>query len=114
MELKTGILALAIVLAIVVVAWGVPYVTICAVRGICLYFRTRGAWRVTCPEAGKTAFVRVAGGSIAEQAFLDQPCLRLSECSRWPLRGTCGQDCLEQIQAAREESRGSASRTSQN
>jgi len=32
-------------------------------------------------------------------AFLSEPTLHLRECSRWPERQDCGQDCLQQIEA---------------
>ncbi len=52
--------------------------------------------------------VEVAARSMGMQAILDKPCLRLSECSRWPMRGDCGQDCLRQIEACPSELRFSA------
>jgi hypothetical protein len=33
---------------------------------------------------------------------LSQPHLRLSECSRWPERQGCGQECLSQIEVLRK------------
>jgi len=32
-------------------------------------------------------------------AFLSEPALHLKECSRWPERQNCGQECLSQIEA---------------
>jgi hypothetical protein len=69
------------------------------IHGIRVYFRFRGTRLVTCPETHKAAVVGAAARSMGMQAILDVPCLRLSECSRWPMRGGCGQDCLRQIEA---------------
>jgi hypothetical protein len=57
--------------------------------------RYRGARVVTCPETNKPAGVEV--DSI--QAALAKG-LRLKECSRWPDRQDCGQECLRQIEAS--------------
>jgi hypothetical protein len=42
-------------------------------------------------------------GAIAREALLNSPRLRLNECSGWPDRQNCGQDCLKQIEAAPED-----------
>ena len=68
------------------------------IHGIRIYLRFRGARLVTCPETHQAALVEVAASSMGMEAILDEPCLRLSECSRWPMRGGgCAQDCLRQI-----------------
>src|SRR5581483_4553615 len=53
---------------------------------------------VTCPETKQPAAVNVAAGEAALGVFFNEPTLRLKECSRWPERAGCGQDCLEQIE----------------
>jgi hypothetical protein len=63
---------------------------------------------VICPETHEAAVVEVTAGTVAMQTILDEPCLRLSKCSRWPMRGGCGQDCLRQIEARPSELRISA------
>jgi hypothetical protein len=78
------------------------------IHGIGIYFRFRGTRLLTCPETHMTAVVGVAARSMGMQAILDEPCLRLSECSRWPMRGGCGQECLRQIEARPSELRLSA------
>jgi phospholipase C len=67
------------------------------------YFRLRGKMLVTCPETKKPAAVDVDAKGAAEHSILTEPYLRLSECSRWPERQGCGQECLSQIEAAPEE-----------
>lgn len=77
-----------------------------AVGGIAL-FRTWYAWRqkrlITCPENEKPAAVRVAALRAALSAAGGHESLRLSECSRWPEKKDCGQECLHQIERGPEE-----------
>jgi hypothetical protein len=63
------------------------------------YFGYRGKRLVTCPETHKAEAVDVAAGKAAGHAFLSEANLRLKQCSRWPERQDCGQDCLQQIEA---------------
>jgi hypothetical protein len=67
------------------------------------YFRLRGKMLVTCPETKMPSAVDVDAKGAAEQSILAEPHLRLSECSRWPERKGCGQECLSQIESAPEE-----------
>lgn len=67
------------------------------------YFRYRGARFVKCPENRKTEVVTVDAGEAAFSAALGHPHLRLVECTRWPERKDCGQDCLQQIEYAPED-----------
>ena len=97
-----------VTLAIVMLAMVAVYLGYRVIHGIRVYFRFRGTRLVTCPESHEAAVVEVAARSMGMQAILDEPCLRLSECSRWPMRGGCGQDCLRQIEARRSELRISA------
>jgi hypothetical protein len=83
----------------VLLALAAPYLGFQAIRGFRLYLQVRGSRLVTCPETKKPAVIRVAAGDMAMEAFLGQPCFRLNECSRWPMRGDCGQGCLSQIEA---------------
>jgi hypothetical protein len=94
--------------AVVVLGLEVPYWGYRLMQGIRVYFKFRGTKLVTCPETHKPALVQVAARSMGMQAILSEPCLRLSECSRWPMRQGCGQDCLRQIEAPPSELRISA------
>ena len=96
------------IVAVVVLGLEVPYWGYRLMQGIRVYFRFRGTKLVTCPETHKPALVQVAARSMGMQAILSEPCLRLSECSRWPMREDCGQDCLRQIEAPPPELRISA------
>jgi hypothetical protein len=74
-----------------------------AIPGVRAYFAYRGKRLVTCPETHAAAAVDVAAGEAAVGAFLTEPTLRLKECSRWPERLGCGQDCLPQVEADPEK-----------
>jgi len=88
---------LLIVLIVLVLAVGLFLLR--AIPGLRAYFGYRGKRLVTCPETQKAAAVDVAAGEAAVGAFLKEPTLRLKECSRWPEREACGQECLQQIEA---------------
>jgi len=62
------------------------------------YFNFRGKRLVTCPETHNAAAVDVAAGEVAVGVFVNEPTLRLKECSRWPERQNCGQECLRQVE----------------
>jgi len=64
------------------------------------YFIVRGARLVTCPETKQPAAVEVDATRAAVTALLGGPALRLRDCSRWPGREGCGQECLREIEAA--------------
>lgn len=66
------------------------------------YLRSRGSRLVTCPETNKPAAVELDSIQISFSSSGSKE-LRLKECSRWPERETCGQQCLRQIEAAPED-----------
>lgn len=74
-----------------------------AVYGIAIGFRAylkyRGTRLVTCPETHAAAAVHVNSGKAATMALLGKQQVRLDQCSRWPERQNCGQDCLSQVNA---------------
>jgi hypothetical protein len=88
-----------VTLAIVVLAMMAAYLGHRVIHGVRVYLRFRGTRFVTCPETHKAAVVEVAARSMGMQAIWDKRCLQLSGCTRWPMRGGCGQDCLRQIEA---------------
>lgn len=61
------------------------------------YLRIRGKRVVTCPENREAAEVDVGAAKAAMGAGF-----RLTDCTRWPERESCGQECLAQINAARD------------
>jgi hypothetical protein len=70
------------------------------VRAVRVYLTFRGQRLVSCPENHRPAAVRVAAGKTALKTLVGNQQLRLSVCSRWPERETCGQECLAQIEEA--------------
>jgi len=91
-------MTLPIVIAIAVVALAVGLFVFRAIPGIRAYFGFRGERLITCPESHTSEAVEVAAGEAAVGGFLGEPTLHLRECSRWPERQNCGQECLQQIE----------------
>jgi len=92
-------MTVTIFIALLVVVLAVGLFVFRAIPGVRAYFGYRGKRLITCPETHTTAAVDVAAGEAAVGAFLSEPTLRLKECSRWPERQDCGQECLQQIEA---------------
>lgn len=63
------------------------------------YFRLRGQRLVTCPENKQTVTVALAAEKLALESIAGIPHLRLKDCTRWPEKQNCGQDCLSQVEA---------------
>src|ERR1700688_1550711 len=99
MEVFIAMFDLSIVLAIVMLSLAAAYLGYRAIGGTRVYFKFRGTRLVTFPQTHKPAMVELAARSMGMQAILNEPSLRLSECSRWPMCGGCGQECLRQIEA---------------
>ena len=59
--------------------------------------RFQGKMLVTCPETKKPAAVKIATWRATAAALVGRRQLELSNCSRWPERGDCEQDCICQI-----------------
>lgn len=85
--LGAGVIILLIAFSAVGFLWVLP-----AWRGY------RGKRTVTCPETGQSATVEVDAARVAVSAWGGVPDVRLKECSRWPERAGCGQDCLIQFE----------------
>jgi hypothetical protein len=56
--------------------------------------RYRGTRIVTCPETKKPAIVEVDSLHASLTSTVGLPDIRLEECSRWPIKEQCGQECL--------------------
>ena len=69
------------------------------IRGISRLSRGLGSRLVTCPETKQPTIVDVAAGAKGIEGFPVLDRFRIRECSRWPVRRDCGQDCLRQIEA---------------
>jgi hypothetical protein len=69
-------------------------------RPVTEFLAMRGARVVECPETKATAAVRVDAAHAAVSALRGFRDLRLEQCSRWPEKASCGEECLAQIEAA--------------
>ena len=64
--------------------------------------RYRGSRIVACPETKKPAIVEVDSLHASLTSTVGLPDIRLDECSRWPIREQCGQECLVDLDVAPE------------
>ena len=64
--------------------------------------RYRGQRIVTCPETKKPAIVEVDSLHASLTSTVGLPDIRLKDCSRWPIKGQCGQECLTDLDVAPE------------
>jgi hypothetical protein len=66
------------------------------------YMELAGERVITCPENGCAAGVKLDAALGATRAVLGEHTVKIAECSRWPEKAGCGQECLAQIEAAPE------------
>jgi hypothetical protein len=85
--LGAGVIILVIAFSAVGFLWVLP-----AWRGY------RGKRTVTCPETRVPATVEVDAARVAASAWSGVPDVRLKDCSRWPKKADCGQDCLAEVE----------------
>jgi len=64
--------------------------------------RYRGQRIVTCPETKGPAIVEVDSLHASLTSTVGLPDIRLKDCSRWPIKGECGQECLTELDVAPE------------
>lgn len=64
------------------------------------WWSMRGTRLVTCPENQETVAVELQAARAAVTGVGRHPTLRLRDCTRWPEKEGCGQDCLREIEAA--------------
>jgi hypothetical protein len=88
-------------LVIAIVAFTIIYFVVPLVVGTIA--RYRGKHLVTCPETRQPAAVDIDVKHAALSAVAGPPDLRLKDCSRWPERHDCGQECLLQIELSPED-----------
>jgi len=91
----TGPILLGIVVLVVIIG----ILLYACIQEIQAYCTGRGKWLVKCPETQQAAAVGVAARNAAAIAFGRRPTLWLDQCSRWPQRQNCGQECLQQIES---------------
>jgi len=66
------------------------------------FSKYRGSRIVTCPETKKPAMVEVDSLQASLTSTVGLPDIRLEECSRWPIKEQCGQECLIDLDVAPE------------
>lgn len=62
--------------------------------------RTRGTRLIACPETNVEEAVELDRAAAVKGAIRWRDTLRLSDCTRWPERQGCGQECLAQIETS--------------
>ncbi len=92
-------MSVTVLIVIAVLALAAGLFIFRAVPGVRAFFDYRGKRLITCPETHKTEAVNVDAKEAALGAFLSEPTLHLNQCSRWPEREDCGQECLKEIEA---------------
>jgi hypothetical protein len=60
----------------------------------------RGAHIVECPETHAPVTVHLDARKALKGSLRGAPLLEVSDCSRWPERAGCGQECLAQMESA--------------
>lgn len=75
-----------------IVAFGL--VTVVAPIAIDVFRRYRYRKVITCPEAHSLAEVNIDAGKAALGAAVGRPVLRVRNCSLWPKRKGCDENCV--------------------
>ena len=96
-EAHMGSLMVVFILSLSGLALGMT--TFMSVRGVRAYWRARGKRLVTCPETHCAAAVELDAKGAGLKAFRGGIYHCLQDCSRWPERQGCAQDCLVQVEA---------------
>jgi hypothetical protein len=96
-EAHMGMFVNVLILSLVGLAVGVSAFAL--VKGLRVYLRMRGKRLVTCPENHCTAAVELDAKGAGLRAFRGGTYLCLRDCSRWPEKHDCAQDCLTEVNA---------------
>jgi hypothetical protein len=92
--MDTTVSLLIVIVVFAVALWfGIRW----AVRAFSKY---RGPQIVTCPETKDPAIVEVDSLHASLTAAVGLPDIRLENCSRWPMKKECGQECLMELDVA--------------
>ena len=92
-----GTFMVVLILSLSGLALGVAVFT--SARGVRAFLRARGKRLVTCPETHCAAAVELDAKGAALKAFRGGNYLHLQNCSRWPEKQDCAQDCLTEVEA---------------
>ena len=76
--------------------------------GQSIYSHHRGGRAVICPETRQQVGVRFDAWKAAMSELRGKPVFRLADCTRWPQRADCGQDCIPQALAVPTYTKGEA------
>lgn len=71
-----------------------------------IHHRYSGVRAVTCPETHRRVAVTIDATHAAATGFRGTPEFRLSDCTRWPERTKCAQDCLPEALRSEPYTRG--------
>lgn len=93
-----------------------PWIVVAAILAVAVTFvlvpvvtdafrRYRKSKILLCPEVGKEAEVGIDVHRAAFTSAFGRPLLRVKNCSLWPERKDCGQDCLTSEGASPPEGR---------
>ena len=85
-------------LLIAAVSVAVMYAIFRTVTAVRVFAKYCGQRLVSCPEDRTAAAVRVDARKAATEMPGGKPHLTLKQCSHWPERGSCAQECLTQIE----------------
>jgi len=92
-----GTIMTTLVLSVVIIAASlVIFILAPALRA---FLRARGKRLVTCPETHCAAAVELDAKGAALKAFRVGDYLCLQDCSLWPERQDCAQECLSEVEA---------------
>jgi hypothetical protein len=81
----------------------VGLVVVVAPTAVDAWLKYRGRRVITCPETRAPAGVTVNAGRAVLSAVTGSAHLQLSDCTRWPEREHCGQECLAQVEEAPQD-----------
>ena len=84
-----------LILIAVIAGVGLLYVVVPMVLDT--YGKYMGTHLVQCPETGRVAALEVEAGRAALLAAVGRKHLQVKDCSRWPERRDCPQECLRQV-----------------
>lgn len=84
-----------VILVGAILTLGVLYVVLPVVIDTLLRFRE--ARRVECPETRREATIEFDAPHAALTSAVGRPKMRLRDCSLWPEKKDCAQDCLKQV-----------------
>ena len=91
--------AVGSLIAIIAIAAALWFGTRWLVRSLSRY---RGSRIVTCPETKRPTMVEVDSLHAVLTSTVGLPDIRLKDCSRWPIKEQCGQECLMDLDVAPE------------